>query len=66
MIKRDWKWTYPSGGSLGSILAPTDSLSFRGRLKSRYYKLGSRELNYGWKRPQEETLGPTILTTWSK
>ena len=65
MIKRDWKWMYTSG-SPGGTLAPTDSLSFKSRLKSRYYKLGNTQVQYGWKRPQEETLGPTILTTWSK
>ena len=65
MIKRDWKWGYPIG-VLGGVIVPTESFSFRGRLKSRYYKLDSKQLGYGWKRPQEEVLGPTILTTWSK
>lgn len=65
MIKRDWKWSYPTG-VLGGIIVPTESFSFMGRLKSRYYKLDSKYLQYGYKRPQEEVLGPTILTTWSK
>ena len=65
MIKRDWIWSYPSG-VLGGVLVPTESFSFRGGLKRRYYKLESKQLYYGWKRPEEEVLGPTILTTWSK
>lgn len=61
MIKRDWRWSYITGA-----VVPTESFSFRGRLKSRYYKLDSKYLQYGYKRREEETLGPTILTTWSK
>jgi hypothetical protein len=61
MIKRDWKWSY-----ITDAVVPTKSFSFRGRLKSRYYKLDSKYLQYGYKRREEETLGPTILTTWSK
>lgn len=61
MIKKDWRWNYITNTSV-----PTESFSFRGRLKSRYYKLDSKYLQYGYKRREEETLGPTILTTWSK
>lgn len=62
MIKRDWKWSGLAGGSV----VPTESFSFKGKLKPRYYKLDSTQLQYGWKRPQEEVLGPTILTAWNK
>jgi hypothetical protein len=61
MIKRDWKWSGLAGGTV-----PTEGFSFKSRLKSSYYKLDSKHLQYGWKRPEEEVLGPTILTTWSK
>ena len=61
MIKRDWKWSGITG-----FLIPTEGFSFKSKLKSRYYKLDSKYLQYGYKRREEETLGPTILTTWSK
>lgn len=61
MIKRDWKWNGVAGP-----LIPTEGFSFKSRFRFRYYKLNNKYLQYNYKRPQEEVLGPTILTAWSK